>query len=1016
MKLSKKIVSLILCAVLVAGTVAAGGSSLARVLNAVSVRASADENEAFTYTLSHGKATVTGYDGAVPANLVIPDTLDKYPVTAIGKEAFYNCADIVSVTIPDSVTEIGDSAFCRCTGLEAVLIPAGVKSIGDSAFAYCTGIESMTVSEDNTAYYSDGNCIIETAGAKIVAGCTGSVIPTDGSVTAIGANAFLGLSDIKSVVIPDCITSIGSAAFGGCDGLTSITVSEDNTVYHSDGNCIIETESKKLVAGCRKSVIPTDGSVTSIGDYAFYLCAGLAGIAIPDGITTIGNGAFSNCIGLTYLDIPASVTKIGSYAFAACSGLETIAVSEDNTVYHSEGDCLIETQSKTLVAGCKNSVIPDDGCVTSIGFAAFYNCPTEEIIIPEGITSIGGSAFFGCTGFVTASVPEGVTVIGDDAFSQCSSLEQVDLPESLETVGKSAFSSCTSLNSVVYGGNVEDWENIDIKENNECLTEANILFNKEPYKAIFMADGNVVGTVEYTRLTEEIEEPAVPGKTGHSGRWEEYELTVDGVIVNAIYTPNVYKVTYYANGEVYQEYNVVYGTAVKQPLTEPEKFGSVFTGWSPEVPGSMPATNLSLYAQWDNIYNVGEESYSFINYQDLHGFKFKSGHCFGMAVTSSAYYLGILDKTSIGGSSDSPLSSFGKSEAVTKPICHYLDVQGNVGPRGSRGAEIEAIVAGGSLDLTGNVATISDWNACVSYVSGHEYDYTGALNIGMWYRAGGGHAVNFIHYNKVNGQDRIYAYDNNYPGVEVYYYMGSDGFIHEKSDSIGVENVDIKGFDLMDVRTYFEYADSMNNLRHYIYADKNEVVVKDAEDICYLKGADGLSEFVVYTIAEELEEAEVKPLEDDASFRYMGVEYYFEEVDEETYGTIEILPETAQDGDEAEFKIYNPDIRVGVSNFVAERTEAYRSTINFTATTANAEDADDLTIHWFINGEDLGTGEKYTVEEATDSYTVQVKFINDSGDIIYASDTEKVTIRTGFIYRLIAFIRNLFGLLPVIDQ
>ena len=67
-----------------------------------------------------------------------------------------------------------------------------------------------------------------------------------------------------------------------------ITVADGNTVYHSAGNCLIETESKTLVLGCKNSVIPTDGSVTSIGEYAFYGCTSFTSVTIPSSVTSIG--------------------------------------------------------------------------------------------------------------------------------------------------------------------------------------------------------------------------------------------------------------------------------------------------------------------------------------------------------------------------------------------------------------------------------------------------------------------------------------------------------------------------------------------------------------------------------------------------------------------------------------------------------------------------------------------------------------------------------------------------------
>ena len=82
-------------------------------------------------------------------------------------------------------------------------------------------------------------------------------------MTSIGDYAFYNRSGLTSATIPDSVTSIGYGAFYGCTGLTSIVVEDGNPVYHSAGNCIIETDSKTLILGCKTSVIPDDGSVTN---------------------------------------------------------------------------------------------------------------------------------------------------------------------------------------------------------------------------------------------------------------------------------------------------------------------------------------------------------------------------------------------------------------------------------------------------------------------------------------------------------------------------------------------------------------------------------------------------------------------------------------------------------------------------------------------------------------------------------------------------------------------------------
>lgn len=118
--------------------------------------------------------------------------------------------------------------------------------------------------------------------------------------------------------------------FRACNSLTNISVACGNHRYYSVDNCIIESNSdnNKLVAGCNASIVPDDGSITSIGESAFNSMEGLISITIPNGVIEIDGYAFINCINLENVTIPDSVTSIGKCAFNNCGRLTSIIIPD----------------------------------------------------------------------------------------------------------------------------------------------------------------------------------------------------------------------------------------------------------------------------------------------------------------------------------------------------------------------------------------------------------------------------------------------------------------------------------------------------------------------------------------------------------------------------------------------------------------------------------------------------------------------------------------------------------------
>ena len=242
-------------------------------------------------------------------------------------------------------------------------------------------------------------------------------------------------------------------------------------------------------------------SVTTIGDEAFQSCTGLRNLTLGNSVTTIGQNVFEDCPSLTSMVIPSSVKSIGAGIFTSCDNLSSITVESGSTAYDSRNNCnaIIETASNTLIAGCKNTVIP--ATVTTIGGYAFEGCTgLTSIVIPNSVTTIGERAFFGCTNLASITLPSSLTSIGywafestpwlnnqpngvvyaglvaytykgsspqeitlkdgtkgiaDEAFAAMSNLRSVTVPNSVEVIGIAAFSNCSSLEDITIPGSVK---------------------------------------------------------------------------------------------------------------------------------------------------------------------------------------------------------------------------------------------------------------------------------------------------------------------------------------------------------------------------------------------------------------------------------------------------------------------------------------------------------------------------------------------------------------------------------
>ena len=412
----------------------------------------------------------------------------RYPV---GKQE-------TSYTIPDSVTIIGSGAFEDCTNLTSITIPGSVNTVNYDAFEDCRSLTSIIVDASNPNFCSINGDLYSKDQTSIIYYPLGkhgtSYIIPDG-VTRIGSYAFYGCTDLKSVTIPNSVTSIGCLTFNN-SGLISVEI---------------------------------PNSVTSIESNAFTSCRDLTSINIPNNLTAISHGVFTHCAKLTSITIPENITSIGSQAFFCCTSLKSItceAVTPPSVGYSvfyevpksiplyvpaesveayraadgwseftniqpieciiASGYCGAEGDSTNVLweLSCDSvltisgtgamadvtlarvpwksytikSAIIEEG-VTNIGNEIFGECRSlTSVTIPNSVTSIGRFAFYFCSSLTSVTIPNNVTSIGEDAFYGCAGLTSITLSNSITNIGHYTFCGCTSLTSITIPNSVTNIE------------------------------------------------------------------------------------------------------------------------------------------------------------------------------------------------------------------------------------------------------------------------------------------------------------------------------------------------------------------------------------------------------------------------------------------------------------------------------------------------------------------------------------------------------------------------------
>lgn len=314
------------------------------------------------------EAVIQGYRGS-DSDVVIPNSIDGFVVTAISMYAFSGHSDLASITIPSTIQSIGEDAFLECDGLKKV---------------YVSSIEDWCKIDFP---YSDTNPLSRGADLYVDNKLVTDVTIPDG-VKSIGKYAFYGYSSLKSISFPSSIRSIGESAFYDCPNLDEVyaTNIEDwcKIKFEDTYSNPISYGSKIYIDGELATDITIPKGITKICDYAFANCETITNVVIPNSVISIGNSAFSLCSNLKNINIPNSVVNIGEGAFSSCFNLEEVEIPD--------GIKFIKDYTFTACENLISIIIPQS--VKKIGYLAFDNDRNLSNVLFKGSKSQWNSIDF----------------------------------------------------------------------------------------------------------------------------------------------------------------------------------------------------------------------------------------------------------------------------------------------------------------------------------------------------------------------------------------------------------------------------------------------------------------------------------------------------------------------------------------------------------------------------------------------------------------------------------------------
>ncbi len=352
---------------------------------------------------------ITKANKNLAGDIVVPATIDGCPIEIIDNNAFANCEDVTSVTLPDTITRIGDKAFQFCYALKSINFPEGITYIGHSAFKNCRSLENVTIKAENLRM-----------GAEAFENCRSlTSLKISGSIgDSLKKLAFANCINLATIELPDNTLAVYGDTFNNTAYYNNPDNWEDNVLYI--GKHLIRASSELSGDYAIKE------GTQSIAAGAFQGCTQIKNITIPNGITAIWS---LGCDILENIYISKTVSWIEPAAFEKC---QNIIVDKNNIVYYSENGVLFRRNPGTTVyelirypAGRTETEYEIPSSVDIINVCAFRNASNlTNIIIPDGVSEIQGSAFENCDGLTSITIPSG-TWSSSSLFNNCDNLKTI---------------------------------------------------------------------------------------------------------------------------------------------------------------------------------------------------------------------------------------------------------------------------------------------------------------------------------------------------------------------------------------------------------------------------------------------------------------------------------------------------------------------------------------------------------------------------------------------------------------